>query len=846
MPKDVEDGETTPLVVSADDRKYLEGLGSFRELKKRGGLETLPIVPVGGHPGNENFFVVVQVAVRLTIMLLMIGCMVWMPEQTKSLGMDRFAKHAGLAACLMVFFTTFTVGGVLNTASAGVSGCFVACLNIFFLRGFFPDGVTPGMGYTALPSIVGWLDLALFNLCVLGFNCRMGFRMTAMALNVGFMMCYLNPEDQTLISKNFKININGAAVSAFIGVSLGALSAFLAVILPYPLGWATKNMKNAGKTASEDTCKLFIAGVKYFKGQTPSVLIERQIAQTELLRQDIDGLSSNINDAYSESYNCAAQGNLRVLYEKHRSMLGEIFDILEAMQYAMSTEDFGPSHVTCMNAIGEAAHDLVDASVILLIAATDASENGVIYPDEKESLLALVKVVTKAVKTLSLAFHEERKRSGQPLSRELMNEAFFVFCISAFGRLCVDYARALREDPPKGRAFFGEVIDGMKDLFTIPMWYHFRVVSRYWLSLMLCFLFSVYMDNYVPSCAITGVFLINTRVGPDVMAMIQGLLAVVVGIVTNALMFSFPCRFGSTKILMVVATIYWLMTLTVAKGTSSLAGIGLLMAALSPFALFKFCAAQSPEAQLVSAVGLWTGIRALLIAVVITIISEIVHVPGLFTQMARDKVNEAFKAMQKAFRNVLPESGDDASNAKENIDAALAEVSGSLVDAETYNTACLMEPRGWNCKWKGQFLLETSLQLKKIRLDVLLIKKALCGLGNNMEEVVSLLNQVPEFAEMKKDLNDTMEDGRELAVALLSHDIGIFRGLDDLDTVEGLDELEGYDDTIKGMCKVVSFPDEAPDSMEDDVLVRLSIVYVMLDFLTQHVSSIIKAGVKLS
>jgi hypothetical protein len=176
MPKDVEEGKTKLLDFSEAERHYLEGLGSFRELKKRGGLETLPIVPVGGHPGNDTFYVVVQVAVRLTIMLLMIGCMVWMPEQTKSLGMDRFAKHAGLAACLMVFFTTFTVGGVMNTASAGVSGCFVACLNIFLLRGFFPDGVTPGMGYTALPSIVGWLDLALFNLCVLGFNCRMGFR----------------------------------------------------------------------------------------------------------------------------------------------------------------------------------------------------------------------------------------------------------------------------------------------------------------------------------------------------------------------------------------------------------------------------------------------------------------------------------------------------------------------------------------------------------------------------------------------------------------------------------------------------------------------------------------------
>ena len=74
----------------------------------------------------------------------LIGCMVWLPEQTKAVGMARFAPFAGLAGCLMCFFSTFTIGGVLNTASAGISGCFVACFNIWLLRGFFPDGVAPG------------------------------------------------------------------------------------------------------------------------------------------------------------------------------------------------------------------------------------------------------------------------------------------------------------------------------------------------------------------------------------------------------------------------------------------------------------------------------------------------------------------------------------------------------------------------------------------------------------------------------------------------------------------------------------------------------------------------------
>merc|ERR1719390_202626 len=139
--------------------------------------------------------------------------------------------------------------------------------------------------------------------------------------------------------------------------------------------------------------------------------------------------------------------------------------------------------------------------------------------------------------------------------------------------------------------------------------------------------------------------------------MIQGLLAVVVGIVVNALMYSFSCRFGNTNVLQVVAVIYWLCTLTVGKGTSSLAGMGLLMAALSPFALYKFCAPDSPEAQAGMAIGLWGGIRALLIAVTITIISEFLHVPGLFTKLSRDSLDEAFNAMEDAFKNMW--GGDD-------------------------------------------------------------------------------------------------------------------------------------------------------------------------------------------
>jgi hypothetical protein len=268
------------------------------------------------------------------------------------------------------------------------------------------------------------------------------------------------------------------------------------------------------------------------------------------------------------------------------------------------------------------------------------------------------------------------------------------------------------------------------------------------------------------------------------------------------------------------------------------------MAALSPFALYKFCIPDTPEAAAASAVGLWGGIRALLIAVVITVVMEFAHVPGLFTKLARNSLNDAFLAMQKAFASMFEEH--DIANAKKNIDEALGAVSAALGDAEMYNAACIMEPRLTKCAWKSKFLAETSANLHKVRLDVLLIKQALCGLDGRMDLMIELLMKVPEVKHMKTDLDRTLEDARELAIGLLDHGNGKFKGLNNLDSIEGIDELDGYDEALEHQCKVLSFPRKAPECPEDDECIRLSIVYVMLEYLIQHLAAVLKGGVRLS
>ena len=73
----------------------------------------------------------------------------------------------------------------------------------------------------------------------------------------------------------------------------------------------------------------------------------------------------------------------------------------------------------------------------------------------------------------------------------------------------------------------------------------------------------------------------------------------------------------------------------------------------------------------------------------------------------------------------------------------------------------------------------------------------------------------------------------------LKHEKGIFHGLEKLDTLEGIDELDALSTAIEQANKVVTFPAQTPDSMEEDELCQISIVFVMLDYTVKHIAAII-------
>ena len=73
--------------------------------------------------------------------------------------------------------------------------------------------------------------------------------------------------------------------------------------------------------------------------------------------------------------------------------------------------------------------------------------------------------------------------------------------------------------------------------------------------------------------------------------------------------------------------------------------------------------------------GLWGSIRALLIAVVITVLLELVHIPGQFTKLTIEAIDGAFKGLDKALTDVF--NGKDVSE-------ALDKIAANLGDADMY------------------------------------------------------------------------------------------------------------------------------------------------------------------
>jgi hypothetical protein len=176
MPSKAVDEENTPLL---------------HELKEEQRKEIEKLEEVGG--GATPFQNTIQLAVRGSLLMVLMAAVVWVPAIRKPFPNDLQARIP-LVICLFVFTINPILGTAIANAWGGIIGTFVACLHMWVMNGIFPGGMKEGMSATSPTAIFGWVNMLGFMWVVLWCKCGMGVKMFALATDIGFMLAFLDPK----------------------------------------------------------------------------------------------------------------------------------------------------------------------------------------------------------------------------------------------------------------------------------------------------------------------------------------------------------------------------------------------------------------------------------------------------------------------------------------------------------------------------------------------------------------------------------------------------------------------------------------------------------------------------
>merc|ERR1719389_836136 len=765
---------------------------------------------------------------------MILASIIWIPAIRKPFP-NQIQGMVPLLICLFVFTVNPLVGTALGNAIAGIIGTFWACFHMWFMNGIYPGGMKPGMSPTSGCAIFGWANFLLFTFIFLFIKCGMGMKMFAMATDIGFMLAFLDPASTVPFSENFTISHQGTAVNTLLATAIACFIAPLLNLIPYPFSLASVNMKGNAVSASKGTAKLFSAVINYYNGSEYSVVIESELKHSVDLKKEIDGLGGAIGAAWFERFDVGVQGTIRALMESHSGLMSSLYDRLRALMIAVSTEDFGESHIKIMSTIGGSTFDVANSVKVLVIAATEAATDGDISASEKAHMEDLIADVKRAVKQLAVDFDKAR-RAYKVISKETFGESFFVLTVSAYARMVVEYAEVLCTNPPKGVGMFEGISAGVSSTFSgLGDKFNVNFTIKHFVAILICWFWSVYIDNWGGGCVITAVFLMSTAICPDLQVFLNVINAVIVAVVVGTLVYQGLCGTGyGDYLLPITAVLLWLPMAYGYFAGGTLLLPCLLIVALTPFRWVTMC----PSGEIAAgARGLWAGLVSAVIAIFIVCTCQFLMAIDKASSLAITELDDAFTAETVSFK---------AFWAHKDITEPMAPVSGHLGAGEGFNGSAKIEPRFWKAGWKGALYTEVNGHLTQLRLDLLMLWYAVAGSDGKPDGIFTKFEHRDEWKAVQRDLNSTFEDAQNLVIALLKHESGKFKGLSMLKQTTGIDTLDDMPFLIEALNKEVPFPSKVGDTIEDDEVCQIASALLMLDVTIKNIAAILQTSIRQS
>jgi len=831
----------------------------------------------------------IQLAFRCGVFCVIAGLPVLIPSVYVQIDPNWATMIGPIGILLLVFSLYGNLGLTIQLSYQGFVGTGVACLVTYVMSALMPLGARNPETYYPIPAHAVNV-LAIF--LGLWLNLSNNFRLFYVCYQCYFYMEFVNPNSVVIYNTSWSPNPDSYLVTTIGTTGYGCVFAILICLIPYPIR-ATRSCRASALSTVANLNSLMDFCVDYYNREDRSVKIFQAEAKAVGLRNQVNGLGGDLDGMWWEGFDMGSSGQTRHFLIRHLEMMKSMVDNVFALQIAISKEDFGESHVACMKAINEPhIKNLMSASKRLMHDATAAANDGNVDKSEKESLQKGIDDAKSALAELSKALDEHRKTHypNEVITGDLQAEHFFVYCLSRYAGLAIQYTENMINDEPRPKGICKTMIDSFCDIFNKQELFdehNLNFLMRGFLSIIICFYFGMYFMTYAGVPSGTGSLLLNKFSGAAIVKNLGRLQAVLISQVVPHLICSVlgtSCSYPRICVQALFMIGWELLTCYIYYSSTQYGYIGCLTAAFGIVPLTYPCApAMSASAALATdtafQVASFTKIIQTTIAIIILTSVDLVLAKERASTKARDAIKHSFLCIDSGLQGVFAprhRKGDKAGviksghiKARPQIEltaAAKAKASGKkwklfletgqrapgmianlLSQAEFFGAQAGLEPRYWMAPWPTVYYDGLVRSAYLIRADLGNIERAILNSAGKYSDIFHGFRNTDSFTKVANDLTETMHDMMHLVQGVIDNEtkkpMGDFL-LSKMAQCEGVDQLDEMDNLWHQINGDTKYPAEPAATMEDDEVCRLNVALMMMESACENIASVIKACIK--
>jgi len=858
-------GLEAPLVEKSVSAKSSPSRSAFKTVS----LSWERVVPRGRSVDIFKFNV--RLATRTAVWCALYALPSFLPH------LIRDSNYLGMVSSGVTFivFTVYqNLGATIRLALQGFIGTTLACLYTHVMNVIMPLGARgeyyhPWLAHTMIISFV---------VLVLWLNISKNCTMFLLCYHCYFAMEFVNPNSTTIFNTSWAVDYDAYTTTTFVTATLGILAAVLATMLPTPI-LATQSCRSDAMRSVTALTALIKELVDYFDGTEASVKIHRLEAVVGSLGNITESLKNDLDGTWWEAFFLAGvTRRVRKHLQRHVQLMLRMGDNVAALQVCVAKEDFGPTHAECMNGIRTEVTKLVSTTQVLLEASVKAANDGFISESEKAQLHGEATKAKEAARQLTTAFHVLRRRISphKAVSPDLQSEYFFVYCLTVYTRYAVDYAEDLIARQVKVMRLRNGLRQKLFSLIDpkIILWdKNYRsFVLRNSLSVIINFYIGMFLLGYSGIAAGTCALLLSNYAGSAMQKNLGRLQGVVVGNVIPHIvvqLFGTFCSTRTTVIRMVSLVLWEIFANYIYYGSQAYGYIGCLAAAFGASVLVTPCSIWSTTKREDAAFeasfqhSAFQKIHETAIATIVMTLVDSVLAPKRASTMANDAIMEVLTTIDAGIIACFHKRNGDGTTfggpiasrheatGKQVFDIAHrrpGHILGLINEGASLVEEADKEPRFIRSPFQTKFFDDLFRIAKFLRANLSELEHVLKGSDELYDDILTDLRPLPSFRLVQAEIMKALDAVITITEDVINNETGESR--------HALVETylkRSSDGMLKNMPKLIQEVNEkglttGPDAetLEDDILCRISVVLMLFDTMFGHLSDMIKLGITAS